>query len=75
MAYGGFKDLNSVPCMLQTCSRANVSYVLTCQCALRAYVFMCKRATLHNVNSYIIQICYLSLGLKRGKIGEMLVNY
>ena len=35
---------------------------------------MCKRAILINVNSYIIQICYLYLGLKRENIGETLVS-
>ena len=35
---------------------------------------MCKRAILNNVNSYIIQICYLYLGLKRENIGETHVN-
>ena len=49
--------------------------VLTCSRALRAYLFMCKRAILHNDNSYMIQICWLYLGLKRGNIGETLVNY
>ena len=57
-----------------TCQSALCTYVLTCQCALRAYVLMCKRAILNNVNSYIIQICYLYLGLKRGNIGETLVS-
>ena len=57
-----------------TCQSALCAYVLTCQCALRAYVLMCKRAILNNVNSYIIQICYLYLGLKRGNIGETLVS-
>ena len=99
--------LNCVPCVLKTCSRANVpcvltcsranmlcvlkcsranvscvlacqrvlgAYVVTCQCALRAYVLMCKRAILNNVNSYIMQICYLYLGLNRGNIGETLVS-
>ena len=49
--------LNCVPCVLKTCSRANVPCVLTCQRALHAYVLTCKRAILNNVNSYIIQIC------------------
>ena len=60
--------LNCVPCVLKTCSRANVPYVLTCSranvpcvltCsrALRAYVLVCKRAILNDDNLYIIQIC------------------
>ena len=36
--------LNCVPCVLKTCSRANVPYVLTCQRALRAYMVTCQRA-------------------------------
>ena len=63
----------NVPCVL-TCSRANVLYVLTCQCALRVYVLICKRIILNNVKSYIIQICYLYLGLERGNIGETFVS-
>ena len=50
------------------------AYVLTCQCALHAYVLMSKRTILNNVNSYIIQICYLYLGLKRRNVGETLVS-
>ena len=57
-----------------TWSRANVLWVLTCQCALRVYVLICKRIILSNVNSYIIQICYLHLGLKRGNVGETFVS-
>ena len=58
-------------------------YVLMCQCAFRAYVLTCasrayvlmsKRAILNYVNSYIIQICYLYSGLKRGDIGETIVS-
>ena len=52
--------------------------VLACQRALRAHVpcvLTCERAILSNVYSYIIQICKLYLGLKRGNIGETLVNY
>ena len=63
----------NVPCVC-TCSRANVLYVLTCQCALRVYVLICKRIILNNVKSYIIQICYLYLGLERGNIGETFVS-
>ena len=36
--------LNCVPCVLETCSHANVSCVLTCQRALRAHVLTCQRA-------------------------------
>ena len=57
-----------------TCQSALCTYVLTCQCALRAYVLMCKRPILNNVNSYMIQICYLYLGLKRRNISETLVS-
>ena len=57
-----------------TCQRALRAYALTCQCALCACVLMCKRAILSNVNSCIIQICYLYLGLKRGNIGETLLS-
>ena len=60
--------LNCVSCVLKTCSRASVpyvltclralrAYVLTCQRVLRAYVLICERAILNNVNSYIIQFC------------------
>ena len=79
--------LNCVPCMLRTCSLTTClaclcarmptalrAYALTCQCALCACVLMCKRAVLSNVNSCIIQICYLYLGLKRGNIGETLLS-
>ena len=58
-----------------SCQRALHAYVLTCLRALRAYVLTCKSAILIDVNSFIIQICYLYLGLKRGNIGEMHVNY
>ena len=37
--------LNCVPCVLKTCSRVNVPCALTCQRALRAYVFTCQRAS------------------------------
>ena len=36
--------LNCVPCVLKTCSRANVLYVVTCSRALRGYVLTCQRA-------------------------------
>ena len=55
----------NVPCVL-TYSRASVPCVRRCSCF--------KRAILNNVNSYITQICYLYLGLKRGNIGETLVS-
>ena len=58
-----------------TCQRALLAYVLKCQCALRAYVLKCKRAILNNVNSYIIQICWLYSGLKKKNIGETLVSF
>ena len=58
-----------------SCQRALHAYVLTCLRALRAYVLTCKSAILIDVNSFTIQICYLYLGLKRGNIGEMHVNY
>ena len=58
-----------------SCQRALHAYVLTCLRALRAYVLTCKSAILIDVNSFIIQISYLYLGLKRGNIGEMHVNY
>ena len=57
-----------------TCQRALHAYVLVCQCALHVYVFTCKRVILSNVNSHIIPICYVYLGLKRGSIGERLVS-
>ena len=36
--------LNCVPCVLKTCSRANVPWVLTCSRALRDYVLTYQRA-------------------------------
>ena len=75
----------NVPCILRAnmlymlkCQRtllAYVPYLLTCQCPLRAYVLVCQRATLNNINLFIIQICLLYLRVKRGNIGETLVNY
>ena len=70
--------LRALRAYVRTCQRvlrAYVPYVLTCQNAVCAYVFLCKRAILNNVNLYIIQICYLYLPLKKGNIGETLVNY
>ena len=74
----------NVPCV-PTCSRANVPCMLMFSralCVLRhhvpvalhTYLLMCKYAILNNVNLYIIHICYLYLGLKRGNIGETLVS-
>ena len=61
----------NVPCVF-TCSRANVPCVLTCQCVLRV---TCSYVNVPaSYNSYIIQICYLYSGLKRGNIGETLVS-
>ena len=60
-----------VPCAL-TCSRANVPCVLTCQCVLRATCSYVNVPT--SYNSYIIQICYLYSGLKRGNIDETFVS-
>ena len=57
-----------------TCQRALNAYELVCQCALHVYVLTCKRAIFSNVNSHIIQICYVYLGLKRGNMGERLVS-
>ena len=37
--------LNCVPCVLKTCSRANMTCVLTCQRTLRAYMLMCQRVS------------------------------
>ena len=57
-----------------TCQRALHACVLVCQCALHVYVLTCKRAIFSSVNSHIIQICYVYLGLKRGNIGQWLVS-
>ena len=57
------------------CQSVLRAYVLSYQRALHAYVLTCKSAILIDVNSFTIQICYLYLGLKRGNIGEMHVNY
>ena len=60
---------------MPTCLVCLHGNVLTWQNALCAYVLVCKYAILNNINLYIIQICELYLLLKRGNIGEMLVNY
>ena len=51
-----------------TCSHANVSCMLTFSHANIPCKLMCEHAILNNVNSYIIQIFKLYLGLMRGNI-------
>ena len=41
---------------------------------LAVYLLMCKPFILNNVNSYIIQNCYLYSGLKIGNVDETLVS-
>ena len=47
--------LNCVPCMLKTCSHANVPYMLTCSSALCAYLLMSQRA----LCAYMLKSCTL----------------